>query len=450
MIFLLSALGFLVNEAKCDPPAWVQIFLGVGLDSNTFGVGDVTQFFTEARLARLRAATFGMEHTRGRVRVSLIMSLLGVWMFVAQVLPGVATYLRAGFACIQGMDRRAFTTVSRAFRLDLAFLRKLITGCSPRASVIRRPLTTGFAAWDASTSWGMGGYLDGAFFSVSWADLLAGREGRVMPFFPFQSEPTAHINFLELFAAYWFLQLWGARLRGHCIVCMSDNSATVGMLTSLWGTSTFIPLLKQILRLLVRYDLALDVHWIDSDSNIITDTLSRGAMVEFRAASAHFRAGHSAVADREDWQLSPEVFADLDFAFGPFMIDACVDLFRRNSHCAVSWTARDDCMAQRWHGLTVFCNGPFSMLLPIVQRFLACKLEEPVGTAAMFIFPLWVGESFLDLVYSRPDVFRIVRRFPVGTALFSTPIPVHQGGGRRYAGPIRWPVIAVWAGPEAP
>ena len=61
------------------------------------------------------------------------------------------------------------------------------------------------------------------------------------------------------------------------------------------------------------------------------------------------------------------------------------------------------------------------MLLPIVQHFLACKLEEPVGTAAMFIFPLWVGEPFLDLVYSRPDVFCIVRRFPVGKALFSTP-----------------------------
>lgn len=451
MILLLTSLGFVVNVAKCDPPATVQIFLGVGMDSDTLGLGDVTQFFTEDRLQRLRTLTLGIEHSSGPVRVASIMSLLGVWMFVAQVLRGVATYLRSGFACIAGKDRRSFTRITRAFRLDLAFLRQLISGCAPRASVLRLPLTSGFAAWDACTSWGMGGYLDGAHFSISWTDLMAGRFGHVMPFFPFMSLETSHINYLELFAAFWFLRLWGPRLRGHCIVCMSDNTATVGMLRSLWGTSTFIPLLKQILRLLVRYDLALDVHWIDTVGNLIADTLSRGAMAEFYAASARYRSGVGApTADREDWQLAPDIFAMLDFAFGPFMVDACTDAFRRNSHCAVSWTAAEDCMAQRWHGLTVFCNGPFSMLLPILQHFLLCKREEPVGTAALFILPLWTGEPFLDLVYARTDVFRVVRRFPVGTALFTTPVPTHLGGGRRYAGPTRWPVIAVWAGPAAP
>ena len=173
-------------------------------------------------------------------------------------------------------------------------------------------------------------------------------------------------------------------------------------------------------------------------------------MLEFHASSAQYQSGVGAVKDQEDWQLAPEVFAQLDFLFGPFAVDACVDAFRRNSHCSTSWTAEQDCMVQRWHGLTVFCNGPFSMLLPILQRFLVCKGEEPVGTAALFILPLWVGEPFLRLVYARTDVFRIVQRFPAGSALFSTPIPTHLGGGRRYAGPTRWPVIAVWASPKAP
>lgn len=74
MILLLTSLGFVVNVAKCDPPATVQIFLGVGMDSDTLGLGDVTQFFTEDRLQRLRTLTLGIEHSSGPVRVASIMS----------------------------------------------------------------------------------------------------------------------------------------------------------------------------------------------------------------------------------------------------------------------------------------------------------------------------------------------------------------------------------------
>ena len=56
-------------------------------------------------------------------------------------------------------------------------------------------------------------------------------------------------------------------MRGHCIVCMSDNIATVGMLRTLWGKAPFTPLLKMILCLLVRYDMALDVHWLSGTRN---------------------------------------------------------------------------------------------------------------------------------------------------------------------------------------
>jgi hypothetical protein len=450
MILLLTLLGFTVNEDKCSGPDSVQIFLGVGMDSDTSGIGEVTRFFTESRLSEIRSFTRILINSSGPVRVSTSMSLLGKWIFIAQVLQGVAMYLRSGFGNIQGKDKSSFVRISQAFRQDLSFLLKLIAGPSPRATVLRKPLTSGFAAWDASTEWGMGGYLDGAYFSVSWAALAAGQHGAVSAFYPFGTVASSHINYLELFAAYWFLLTWGPRLRGHCMVCMSDSSATVGMLTSLWGKADFIPLLKKILRLLVHYDVSLDVHWLMGKRNLLADLLSRGMMAQFHMAAAQYRAGLGAVHDQEDWQLAPHVFAELDFLFGPFQVDACVDEFRRNAHCAMSWTAIQDCMLQRWHGLTVFCNGPFSMLLPILQHFLLCKSEEPVGTAAMFILPLWVGEPFLGLVYARSDVFRIVQRFPSGSALFSAPVPTHLGGGRRYAGPTRWPVIAVWAGPRAP
>jgi hypothetical protein len=305
MILLLTMLGFVANEEKCSGPGTVQIFLGVGMDSDTYGIGEVTRFFTDARLSDIRSLSQSAMSASRPVRVSSVMSLLGKWIFIAQVLHGVATYLRAGFASISGRDKSSFVAVTRSFKQDLAFLLKLISGPSPRASVVRRPLTSGFAAWDASTSWGMGGYLDGAYFSVSWAALAAGQHGAVAAFYPFGSVESSHINYLELFAAYWFLLKWGDRLRGHCIVCMSDNDPTVGMLRSLWGKAPFIPLLKRILRLLVRYDLALDVHWLSGIRNDLADLLSRGLMVRFHAASALYQAGLGAVADREDWQFAP-------------------------------------------------------------------------------------------------------------------------------------------------
>ena len=242
----------MVNVAKYCAPDTVQIFQGVGLDSDTLGVGDVTMFFTEDRLSRLAARSLIMEGSTRPIRVSQIMSLMGTWVFISHVIPGIAPYLRSGFTCIGNMEKHCFTRVTQSFRMDLMFLRKLISGPSPRASVARRPLTPGFAAWDACTRWGMGGYLDGSYFSISWDDLAAGLHGQVEDIFPFSSFETTQINYLELFAGYWFLKLWGHRLRGHSIVCNSDSTATVGMLKRLWGTSPFIPLLKRILRLLVQ------------------------------------------------------------------------------------------------------------------------------------------------------------------------------------------------------
>jgi len=442
MLATLCALGFVANEDKCDPPSTVQVFLGVGMDSVA-----MMFFFTADRLARIAQASLDLERSPQRVRVARIMSVLGHWMFMAQIVPGLGLYLRSGYSCIRGRERREFVSLTRAFRSDLAYLRRLVAGGTLTVSMIRKPLTSGFAAWDACTGWGMGAYLDGMWFAVPWADLTAGALGPVESFFPFQLPGTEHINYLELFAAYWFIRTWGARLRGLRLLCRTDNTATAAMLRRLWGQATFIPLLKEIFRLLVRFDMELEVHWIGTKDNLLADCLSRGAIGEFRQHAARFMSAPGVASDRDDWQLMPAVFAELDAWLGPFQVDACVDSFRVNSHCARSWTAEDDCMRQRWHGLSVFCNGPFSRLHDILVHFLRCLGEEPVGTVALFILPLWVPSDFMSLVHSQPDVFRVVARYPPGSAMFTAPVPAHLGGGRRYVGPTRWPVIAVWAGP---
>ena len=109
----------------------------------------------------------------------------------------------------------------------------------------------------------------------------------------------------------------------------------------------------------------MDVHRIGTKENVLADALSRGAIQEFHAHAARFINGPGVSLDTEDWQMSPDVFDYFDRWLGPFQYDACVDKYRTNSHCPRSWTAGDDCRRQRWHGLTVWCNGPFSRLRTI-------------------------------------------------------------------------------------
>jgi hypothetical protein len=56
----------------------------------------------------------------------------------------------------------------------------------------------------------------------------------------------------------------------------SDNTPTEGLLKKMWGTKTFIPLLKESLVLLRKYDICLSPQRITTKDNIFSDCLSRG------------------------------------------------------------------------------------------------------------------------------------------------------------------------------
>ena len=95
MLGLLADLGFEANEAKCDGPSRVQVFLGVGMNSLT-----MQYFFTAERLERMRRACLDLEHASGSVRVSRIMSVVGQWGFLATIVRGWrSTCARVTSAC---------------------------------------------------------------------------------------------------------------------------------------------------------------------------------------------------------------------------------------------------------------------------------------------------------------------------------------------------------------
>ena len=140
------------------------------------------------------------------------------------------------------------------------------------------------------------------------------------------------------------------------------------------------------------------------------------------------------------------VFGELDLPpVGPHDLDACVAEDRSNAFCLRSWSAQDRAELQDWDGHNCWCNPPFSMILAILRRFLFCKRRSPHGTAATFVIPEWEEQSFFLLVTSLPKVFKLLRRFERGTALFTA--PALRGGGRTYWGETRWPVRVYRVGP---
>lgn len=444
----MRTLGFVTNDEKNVPPTQSITFLGGGLDTNTNNTGICSVFLDEEKRMRVHTGCTQMAtHVKGSLRVSTIMTLMGLLMFCSHIVPGTKLYLRSGFDLIRNKVPRDYVHTNQRFRQDMQTVSNLYKVASPRFLLVKRTLTTTFGSWDASTSWGMGGFLDGKWFSEKWSTLLS--TPQLPSFYPREGTATFHINYLELFAGYWFLKMWGESLRGLTIVCHTDNTVTESMLRRLWGTTTFIPLLKQIQLLMVEFDVALSPQRISTEDNTLSDCLSRGAMDEFHAELTRWSDHSITDKDMEDWQIDPVEVKDLDREYGPFDVDACTDVYRTNSHFAHSWNENDDCTKQQWGGQNVFCNGPFTLLLLILQHAVRCKQAQPKGTAALFIIPCWPTAEFYRFAMSLPQTFKVVRRWPTGTALFTATVPPQLGGGRRFNGPTRWPVVALRMGPGA-
>ena len=161
--------------------------------------------------------------------------------------------MRSGYALQAAMerrDRRGMRRLVYPFKLDLSFWGRIIHRFNGQAvNIERRSVHRDFFSVDACTGIGMGGFLDGKYFPVTWAEL---REMPQKSFYPFKDEATSHINFLELFVIYWALSLWGDILRGLDVVIWTDNTAAEAMVKNLWGKATFIPLLKEIWLLYLR------------------------------------------------------------------------------------------------------------------------------------------------------------------------------------------------------
>ena len=441
IIAFLRFLGMLVNEVKCEEPTQLITFLGIELETAS-KQGECTAKLSNDRLNRVVKSCQEVASRRVTDRKKLE-SLMGLLVFCCQVVFGASVYLRTGFATVNS-SRRKIVVVSRSLSQDMSWLVRLMTVHNGTAVCIsRREVHPGYWSVDASTSTGMGGFFEEQYFGLTWDDVAGFQQKH---YFPFKCKATSHINYLELFAVYWSLKLWGDSMRGMTFVLNTDSQAVRGMITKLWGDGVFIPLLKQILLLCTHYDVRFKAIWLSSKANILSDTLSRQDWVGYRRALQEWSDDRLRNRDDDDWQFAPLEVLSLDNEFGPFEIDACCDDSEANAHFFECWTKSLNCLRQDWDALNVYCNPPFSDILRILLRFLHCKCRTPRGTSAVFVLPFWDTEPFWWLVQAMPRTFVEVRDFPRDSNLFTAPIKGRAG--RNFCGNTKWGVKVIRVGPE--
>ncbi len=440
---LVRFLGFEVAEAKLEGPVQRLTFLGVVLDTNTGGTGECSASVSKERLQTVGEMCETMAFSKKAVRVRALESLIGKLSFCAQVMYGARTYLRRAYDAVSvaKAEGKQWIHLSRSLSLDLKWWKKLAGEQNGRAVMLqRRPVVTDFFSLDASTGYGMGGFFDGRWFSVSWNQVKGWKKEC---FSPFRDEESSHINYLELYVIYYALWLWGPLLVGCTVVFYTDNTSALAWSGKFFGTRTVIPLLKEILRLTVQFDVRLAPQWIGTKENILADLLSRGKTRQFFRHLHRWQCAEHFLLDRDDWKLVDPVFARIEQKLGLFDVEACADVHGANAHLRHFWSVREDCRQQAWRGKHVFCNPPFSMILEILQHFLEEKRAQPLDTAAVFVLPFWTDYPFWRFVLKYPGVFQVQHdfRFPAGSRLFTS--PTGKLGERRDCGPTRWAVVVV-------
>jgi hypothetical protein len=179
---------------------------------------------------------------------------------------------------------------------------------------------------------------------MSWAELAQKQQSN---YFPNRNEPLkrGHVNYLELFTAYWALSMWKRELAEHLVVLHIDSMVALYCLESMSSkTLVFIPLLRAIAKILMTHNIRLKLTYISTTANVLADCLSRGGLRFGALLQTWYRQLPSLKRDFEDWMLHPVHFRSLEKQFGPVSITACADAYGRNSHTRLFWSSVDSCM----------------------------------------------------------------------------------------------------------
>ena len=79
------------------------------------------------------------------------------------------------------------------------------------------------------------------------------------------------------------------------------------MIRKLWGKADYIPLLKELQLLCLKYDITLQPEYINTKHNVLADALSRLEMETFFQLCKQWRQQAILARDDQDWRLMAHI-----------------------------------------------------------------------------------------------------------------------------------------------
>jgi hypothetical protein len=272
-------LGFKVNmkPGKSVPPTHVVDFLGITLDSEKMQAR-----LNPIKLQILRDLVLSIlaRHTVTRRELD---RLNGKLNWVCKVVYGGGTFLRRLIDAQWSVQRPSHhIRINASMRPYLEWWRDFLPSFNGQTQLIPSlPVSYNDLATDASSSYGYGAFVMGGFVSLSFTHAAA-----LFPDAPAPSEPI-HIH--ELFAVLVMCRLYPAALSGRHVQIFVDNIVAVAVINK--GTARGLngPRMMEFVRewfwLSAIHNFQLTAQYINTQSNVLADTLSRG---DFDAFRTHF------------------------------------------------------------------------------------------------------------------------------------------------------------------
>ena len=210
---------------------------------------------------------------------------------------------------------------------------------------------------------------------------------------PWSSEESRrHINYLELYTAFFTLKYFVGKIANSHVKLMLDNTSAVGMINSMGSCKSDVcnELVFRIWQFCIQNSIWVTAAHIPGCSNIVADWESR----KFSKPDA-------------EWMLDPR---NLQTSLSDLQFKPTIDLFASwlNSQFPIYCSFRPDPGASYvdafsipWSNLDLYCFPPFSCILSVLQTITE---ERATGVVVVPKWPTQFWYLFLMKILCKPPV----------------------------------------------
>lgn len=273
LMAILRRLGFYISFPKVTSPATKTRFLGIDIDTVA-----LEMTLPEDKLVKMTSALVALEGRKRATRIQLE-RLAGLLAHCAKVVRGGRTFCRRIYDAVNAVAKPHYKVrLSGGFHEDRKWWLDFARRFNGKAKIIGRH-TPYVSTYSDASGGGFGTIHDSDWrvgaFDHGTDEAIRNQVGHHHA----TPDPTcagAHINVLEMWAAFCAAQTWGHRWRDSTVVMVTDNETVRAALTSGRSKSKGVMyFIRRLFWIAAEHNFDIQSVYVRSADNTICDALSR-------------------------------------------------------------------------------------------------------------------------------------------------------------------------------